>query len=45
LWKEYRRFGLPHGAGIAGETYEYVTLIDAFECEFEACMADRRKKQ
>jgi hypothetical protein len=36
LWKEYTRFGLFHGCGPAGETWEYITLISAFEDEMEA---------
>ena len=35
LWKDYRRFGLPHGGGYAAETEEYITLISAFEDEYD----------
>jgi len=43
IWKEYGRFGLPHGSGPAGETWEYITLISAFEDEKEAAIAARRR--
>lgn len=35
LWKDYRRFGLPHGGGYAAEAEEYITLISAFEDEYD----------
>lgn len=40
LWKDYRRFSLPHGSGYANETEEYMTLIRAFEDEYEEAQAD-----
>lgn len=39
LWKDFRRFGLPHGGGCAGECEEYVALIRAFEDEYEAALS------
>lgn len=42
IWKEYTRFGLPHGAGAAAETYEYIALVSAFEDEREAAVAGKR---
>jgi len=44
IWKEYSRFGLPHGSGPVAETYEYIALVSAFEDEREAAIADKRKK-
>lgn len=44
IWKEYTRFGLPHGGGVAAETFEYITLVSAFEDEKEAAIADKHKK-
>ncbi len=35
LWKDYKRFGLPHGEGYASETEEYITLISAFEDDYD----------
>ncbi|MGD1832496.1 MAG: hypothetical protein ACPKOP_04035 [Sphaerochaetaceae bacterium] len=43
IWKEYTRFGLPHASGTAGETWEYIALISAFEDEKEAAIAAKRK--
>lgn len=44
LWKDYRKFGLPHGSGYANETEEYIALIRAFEDEYEEAQADAIKK-
>ena len=44
IWKEYGRFGLPHGGGPVAETYEYIMLIRAFEEEKEAAIAAKRGK-
>lgn len=44
IWREYRRFGLPHAGGEAAETWEYIALISAFEDELEAFQAERRRK-
>lgn len=35
LWQDYRRFGLPHGAGYASEPEDWLALISAFETERE----------
>lgn len=39
LWKDFRRFGLPHGGGSAGECEEYMALIRAFENEYETVLS------
>lgn len=40
IWQEYRRYGLPHAGGTAGETYEYIELINMMEREFEAAQSE-----
>ncbi len=33
-WKDYKRFGLPHGK-VADETEEFMVIVSAFEDEYE----------
>lgn len=44
LWKDFKRFGLPHGGGPQAETAEYIGLIDALEDEYEDVQGYVRKK-
>ncbi len=44
LWKDYKRFGLAHGRGPADETEEYISLIRAFEDEYDEAVAETRKE-
>lgn len=43
-WKEYKRFGLPHGR-LCDETEEYITIINAFEDEYEDAISEAKAKQ
>lgn len=44
IWQDFRKFGLPHGKGPANETEEYITLIRAFEAEYNRAESDRIKQ-
>lgn len=44
LWKDYRRFGLPHGKGYMDESDEYISLINSFEDTYEEAVNDIRRK-
>ncbi len=44
IWKEYKRFGLHHGKGPEGESYETMMLINAFEDEYEDAVAEAANK-
>ncbi|MGP1418329.1 MAG: hypothetical protein ACTTJZ_00765 [Sphaerochaetaceae bacterium] len=39
LWRDYRRFGLPHGCP-ENETADYMAVISIFEDEYEAYTAE-----
>lgn len=39
IWKDFKRFGLPHGVGIAGENAEVISLIRSFEETYEDVQA------
>ena len=41
LWKDYKRFGLAHGKGAAEETEEYMSLIRAFEDEYDDAVREK----
>ena len=39
LWRDYRRFGLPHGSP-GNETADYMALISSFEDEYDNYTAE-----
>lgn len=45
IWKYYRRFGLPNGAGWANEPAFIVEVIDLFEDEREAHEAEEMERR
>lgn len=45
LWKDWQRFGLPHGGGYADETEEWLTVVSAFEDDREAVVAMINKRK
>lgn len=44
LWKDYKKFGLAHGLGPANETEEYISIIRAFEDEYDETVAKIQKE-
>lgn len=44
IWKDFKRFGLPHGCGMSGENAEVIDLLRAFEVEHEdaVCIAHEK---
>jgi hypothetical protein len=45
IWKDYRRYGLPNGKGMLEESYETISLITAFEEEFNNAVSANQDKE
>lgn len=45
LWSDYKKFGLFHGEGPAGENAEYIMLIRAFESEYDEVVAEASRTE
>ncbi len=44
IWKDYQRFGLPHGKGPMAESSELIDLINAFQDEMDDAVASNADK-
>ncbi len=44
-WKNYQRFGLPHGGGMVEETADYIDVINAMLDTYNAWQSDRYKQR
>lgn len=44
IWKDYQRFGLPHGKGPLAESSELIDLITAFQDEMDDAVASNADK-
>lgn len=42
IWQDYKRFGLHHGQGTAGENSETIDLLTAFDNTYEAATSEAR---
>ncbi len=44
-WKNYQRFGLPHGGGMVDETADYIDAINAMLDTYNTWQSDKYKRQ